>query len=159
MDTEAEGSTGNATHDGDASARRDFLLKAGKYAAVTPPLVATMLAVTSTPALANGSGASSGSGGQGRSNGRGHGGANSHGKALGDGNGHGNGNAHGGAQSNGAGMATETAGSQEGVVNCDPETISDTANRPVQPSENCVTSETDRAAARMVVPELPSKSG
>ena len=39
-------------------ARRAFLAKAGRFAAVPPPLMATMLAVTSTPALANGSGSS-----------------------------------------------------------------------------------------------------
>lgn len=48
--------------------RREFLRRAGSYAAVTPPLIATMLAVTSTPALANGSGSN---GGRGRKNGHG----------------------------------------------------------------------------------------
>ncbi len=52
-------------------ARREFLRKAGKFAAVTPPLMATMLAVTSTPALANGSG--SGGKGKGKGGGKGKG--------------------------------------------------------------------------------------
>ena len=42
-----------AEADGD---RREFLRKAGKFAAVTPPVIATMLSVTATPALASGSG-------------------------------------------------------------------------------------------------------
>jgi hypothetical protein len=50
--------------------RREFLRRAGTYAAVTPPLIATMLAVTSTPALANGSGSK---GGRGRKPGKGNG--------------------------------------------------------------------------------------
>jgi hypothetical protein len=50
--------------------RREFLRRAGTYAAVTPPLIATMLAVTSTPALANGSGSN---GGRGRKPGKGNG--------------------------------------------------------------------------------------
>lgn len=66
------------------SARRQFLRKAGRFAAVTPPLIATMLAVTSTPALANGSGSSGGrpSGG---SKGRGHKYGHSRGKGKGRG--------------------------------------------------------------------------
>lgn len=66
-DVDAE--TTGATVD---SARRTFLRQAGAYAAVTPPLVATLLAVTSTPALASGSG-SSGGRGRGRGGGRGRG--------------------------------------------------------------------------------------
>lgn len=67
MDTEPEGVDGEGTDNEGSSARREFLRKAGKFAAVTPPLMATMLAVTSTPALANGSGAGRGKGkGKGR---------------------------------------------------------------------------------------------
>ena len=62
MDTEPERADGEATDNEGSSARREFLRKAGKFAAVTPPLMATMLAVTSTPALANGSGSGHGHG-------------------------------------------------------------------------------------------------
>ena len=59
MDTQPERVDGQATDNEGSSARREFLRKARKFAAVTPPLIATMLSVTSTPARANGSGSSS----------------------------------------------------------------------------------------------------
>ena len=56
------------------TARREFLRKAGTYAAVTPPMVALMLSVTSKPAHASGSGAGSGKGkGHTKGRGKGHG--------------------------------------------------------------------------------------
>lgn len=61
-------------------ARRQFLFKAGRFAAVTPPLIATMLAVTSTPALANGSGSSGGSKGRGHKYGHGKGRGHAYGR-------------------------------------------------------------------------------
>lgn len=112
MTAEPEGLDGNASDDG-TSARREFLLKAGKYAAVTPPLVATMLAVTSTPALANGSGTSGGLGGHGPSHGSGgSGGGHEPTKAHGS---HGRGNAHGKARGRGKahGSSRESQGRQK----------------------------------------------
>ena len=75
MSAEPEVGSDEITDDAALNGRREFLLKAGKFAAVTPPLMATMLAVTSTPALANGSGAGHSKGrgkGHGKGRGKGH---------------------------------------------------------------------------------------
>ena len=70
MSTENE--QGNEPFEVEA-ARREFLRKAGKFAAVTPPAMAMLLSVTSTPALANGSGHGKGKGwGHGKGGGKGH---------------------------------------------------------------------------------------
>jgi hypothetical protein len=59
--------------------RREFLRRAGKFAAVTPPAVTLMLAATSVPANAKGSG---GGGGSGANNGLGNGDQTAPGNSL-----------------------------------------------------------------------------
>jgi hypothetical protein len=61
MNEEVDGGAGDADAPG-SSARREFLRKAGRYAAVTPPVIATMMTVLSKPALAAGSGSRGGNG-------------------------------------------------------------------------------------------------
>ena len=46
--------------------RRQFLERLGKYAAVTPPLITTMLTASTIPAHASGSNAGTGNGSKGR---------------------------------------------------------------------------------------------